>query len=283
MTDHSPHAFEDFAPRPVRRGPQRWRAAGQDFWDTIKGWRLWVTLGQNDIGQRYRRSKLGQFWITASMAVFIAAVGSIYAVLFRMEPHELIPHMVVYFTAWTFMSMTVNEGTTAFIDAERYLRQERLPKLAFAMRVVWRNVLAYMHNLVLVPIAFLLFGIAVDWHAIQALSGIAWMLLNTTLAVVILGTLCTRFRDLRQIVANVVQLAFFASPIMWRQSILPERAHFIVDINPIAAHLRLIGDPLLGEVTPSHTYLLCGACTLILLAIAVPVFVRFRERILYWL
>jgi lipopolysaccharide transport system permease protein len=282
MTDFTPDSDGHYAP-PPRRGPQRWQAAVRDLRDTVAGWRLWVTLGQNDIGQRYRRSRIGQFWITASMAVFIAAVGSIYAVLFRMELRELIPHIVIYFTAWTFMSTTVNEGTTTFIEAERYLRQEPLPKLAFVMRVVWRNVLAYLHNLLLLPIAFVVFLLPLDWGALTALGGIAWMLVNTAMAVVILGVLCTRFRDLRQVVANVVQLAFFASPIMWRQSILPERAHFIVDYNPIAAHLRLIGDPLIGEHTPIHAYALCALCTLILLIVAIPVFVRFRERIIYWL
>ena len=283
MTEFAPESYEDYAPPPPRRGPQRWQAAITDLHDTITGWRLWITLGQNDIGQRYRRSRLGQFWITASMAVFIAAVGSIYAVLFRMELRELIPHIVIYFTAWTFISVTANEGTSTFIEAERYLRQERLPKLSFVMRVVWRNVLAYLHNLLLLPLTFVIFLIPVDWRAFAALGGLAWLLLNTTLVVVILGILCTRFRDLRQVVANVVQLAFFASPIMWRQSILPDGLHFIVDLNPIAAHLRLIGDPLLGEATPLHAYALCAACTLILLIVAVPVFVRFRERILYWL
>lgn len=282
MTEFLPVSHESHAPSPVRRG-QLWQAAAKDFRDMITGWRLWITLGQNDIGQRYRRSRLGQFWITASMAVFIVAVGSIYAALFRMEVRDLIPHVVIYFTAWTFMSATLNEGTTAFIDAERYLRQERLPKLAFVMRVVWRNVLAYLHNLLLLPITFVVLLIPLDWRAFAALAGVAWMLLNVTLAVVILGILCTRFRDLRQVVANAVQLAFFASPIMWRQSILPERAHFIVDFNPIAAHLRLIGDPLLGELTPIHAYVLCSACTFLLLTVAVPLFVRFRGRVMYWL
>jgi lipopolysaccharide transport system permease protein len=262
---------------------RRWARAGADLAQTLSGWRLWTTLGANDIAQRYRRSRLGQFWITASMAVFIAAIGSVYALLFRMNLRDQLPHVVIYYTAWSFMSSCVNEGAGAFIDAERYLRQEQLPKLTFVLRVVWRNLLAYLHNLVLVPIALLVFGLAVTPAAFEALAGVAFMLVNVTLAVVIVSMLCTRFRDLRQLVQSVVQIAFLTSPVMWRPDTMPARARALVDFNPIAAHLRLIGEPLLGGQPSPMLYAMCGGVTAVLLLIAIPLFVRFRERLVYWL
>ncbi len=273
---------EPAEPEQVRR-TSRLALAINDIRQTWSGWRLWMTLGSNDIAQRYRRSKLGQFWITISMALFILAIGSVYSVLFRTQLQVQLPHVVVFFTAWTFMSASVNEGSNAFIDAERYLRQERLPKLTFVMRVIWRNTLAFLHNILLVPVTFVFFGLTVGANAFAAFAGVAFMLVNVTLAVVIVAILCTRFRDTRQVVQNVVQIAFFASPIMWRAEVLPENAQFLVNFNPVAAHLRLIGDPLLGELPALHVYIVCAASTFVLLAAAVPLFVRFRERLVYWL
>ena len=254
-----------------------------DMAQALARWRLWVSLGSNDIAQRYRRSKLGQFWITLSMAVFVATVGSIYAVLFGTSLRDQLPHVVVFFTAWSFMGQSVNEGATAFTDAERYLRQERLPKLSFVFRVIWRNLLAYCHNLVLVPITFLLFVIPLTPVAVEALAGFGFMVINVTLVVIIVSVLCTRFRDLRQVLGSLVQMAFFASPVMWRTDILPDQTRWIVDFNPVAAHLRLIGEPLLGAPAPAHVLYVCAASTLVLAAIALPLFVRFRERVVYWL
>jgi len=42
-------------------------------------------LGWNDIRQRYRRSTLGPFWITLSVAFFIVVLGEIYSRIFHVE------------------------------------------------------------------------------------------------------------------------------------------------------------------------------------------------------
>ncbi len=270
-------------PGRLERRPSRGALAAMDLVQALAGWRLWVSLGSNDIAQRYRRSKLGQFWITLSMAVFVITVGSIYAVLFGTSLGVQIPHVVVFFTVWAFMAQSINEGATAFTDAERYLRQERLPKLSFVFRVIWRNLLAYVHNLVLVPLTFVLFAIPLTPVSVEALAGLAFLLVNSTLMVVIVAVLCTRFRDLRQVLTSLVQMAFFASPVMWRMDILPEQSYWIVDLNPVAAHLRLIGEPLLGTPAPPHVLYMCAGTTAVLLAVALPLFVRFRERVVYWL
>lgn len=46
-----------------------------DIYLSIKSWHLWTTLGWLELRQRYKRSIVGPFWITLSMAVLIIALG----------------------------------------------------------------------------------------------------------------------------------------------------------------------------------------------------------------
>lgn len=257
--------------------------AWQDLVSAVRRWRLWAALGNNDIAQRYRRSSIGQFWITISMAVFVATIGSVYALLFRAEIQHHLPHVVVYYIVWSFISTAVNEGAGAFIDAERYLRQEMLPKLAFVLRVMWRNTLAFLHNLVLVPVTLLAFGSPISAGAFYALAGFAVLIANLSLVVVLVAVLCTRFRDLRQILQNGMQMLFFVSPIMWQPGQLPPAARALVDFNPAAMHLRIVCDPLLGEQLGFRDFVAPLLCTVLLVALVTPIFIRFRERLVYWL
>ena len=57
----------------------------RDIRDGILLWPLWGRLGWNDILQRYRRSLLGPFWLTASMAIMVVSLGVLYANLFKTE------------------------------------------------------------------------------------------------------------------------------------------------------------------------------------------------------
>ena len=78
----------------------RLAAAIADLTLGLAEWRVWWVLAYNDILQRYRRSSLGQLWLTISMAAMIAGVGMVYALIFdqplerlsavlRCRPHRL--------------------------------------------------------------------------------------------------------------------------------------------------------------------------------------------------
>lgn len=54
-------------------------------------------------------------------------------------------------------------------------------------------------------------------------------------------------------------------------------------LNPFAAYLRIVADPLRGEVPDALTYLNAPLSTVVLFAIALPLFARYRARAVYWL
>ena len=257
--------------------------AADDIRESFQRWQLWWLLGLNDIRQRYRRSRLGQTWITLSLLATIAAIGITYSTLFRMDIREYLPFLTVNLIVWGLIAGLLNDSCMAFIQADSYMRQERLPKAVFILRVIVRNCLIFAHNAVLIPVAMLILGVSISWTILLAIPGFLWLLLNGALAGLFLGVICARFRDLPQIVNNVVQIAFFISPVMWKRGQLLEQHQSLVDFNPFAAHLIIISDPILGRTPTFGNYMMCLGTTVLLAAVALPFFARYRERIVYWL
>jgi ABC-type polysaccharide/polyol phosphate export permease len=260
----------------------RWSQALADIGEGFSRWQLWWLLGLNDIRQRYQRSRMGQLWITLSMAAFIGAIGFVYSGLFQMEARVYIPFLTVNFVVWTFIAGTINDACSAFTQAEKYLRQERLPKTVFIMRIVLRNLLILGHNALLIPAVMVLFGATVTWAIVLALPGLALLTLNLLLGSFLLAVICTRFRDMPQIVATLVQMAFFVSPVMWHRGQL-QALPAVIDYNPFAHHLIIVTDPLLGNAPRMERYMVCLLVTGVLSLVALPFFARFRERVVYWL
>ena len=159
------------APSPERAWAREWRLAGQDLSRCFKGWQVWALLGVSAIRLRYKRSRFGQFWITLSMAFFVAGIGAVYGGLFHQNVHDYIPYLAVNMTIWTLISTTISESCQAFIEAAPYLRQEALPKSTFIMRVMVRNVMAFGHNLIIIPLVFLIFLYAPSPVAFLAIPG----------------------------------------------------------------------------------------------------------------
>ena len=268
---------------PERAWVRDWRLAGQDLARCFKGWHVWALLGVSDIRLRYKRSRFGQFWITLSMAFFVAGIGAVYGGLFHQNIRDYIPYLAVNMTVWTFIQTSISESCQAFVEAAPYLRQEGLPKSTFILRVMMRNVMALGHNVVIVPLVFVLFGYAPNAAALLALPGLALVLAGVFLASVSLALLCTRFRDMPQIVGNLLQLAFFVTPVMWHVEQLGPNAVYVDVLNPFAAFLRVVSEPLLGRVPAPGTYATVLVALGVLAVVAWPCFARFRSRIVYWL
>ena len=258
-------------------------AARADLAGGLTRWRLWLLLGVGDIRQRYQRSRVGQFWITVSMLVTIVALGAVYSYLFRMTLRDYLPSLTLGIVVWALISSMVTEACTVFTGAGIYLQQAPLPKSMFVHRMLVRNLVTFAHNLVIIPLLYLAFGIAPGWPIILAPLGLAIVTVNGFWIGLLVGMFCARFRDMPQMIASLMQIAFFVTPVMWRQDQLPPEKSWLVDINPLANLLRLIRDPLMGHVPTPSVYITGIALILVGFSVTLPFFVRFRARIVYWL
>jgi lipopolysaccharide transport system permease protein len=256
--------------------------AAQDFVDGLAAWRLWGRMGWNDILQRYRRSLLGPFWLTASMAVMVVSLGVLYAELFKTPINEFLPYLCVGLLVWNLIASFMTEGSAIFTTSESYIKQIRLPYSVYVYRSAWSKLIIFAHNFVIYFGILLYFRISPGATGLLAIPALALIILNGALATVYVGILSSRFRDIPQLIASLVQIIFFITPIMWKPSLLSHRA-YIATLNPFYHLVEIVRAPLLGSVPSTSNYLVVLLVTMINFGLASYVFMRFRSRIAYWI
>ena len=258
------------------------RLAVADLRDGLRHVELWGMLGWHDIRQRYRRSILGPWWLTLSTAIMVSALGFVYHAILKMPLEQYLPFLASGLVTWTLVSSIVNDGCQALIANERVIRQMRLPFTIHVCRVVWRNVIIFLHNLLIVIVIVALFG---GWPQIGALPLAAAALVaiaaNGVWVALLLGALCARFRDIPQIVASLMQLFFFITPVIWHPSALPGQ-HRVITYNPFHHFIEIMRAPLLGAVPPAASWLAVIAMTLLGWMVTFAFLARYRRRFAYW-
>jgi ABC-type polysaccharide/polyol phosphate export permease len=267
---------------------QPFKAPLSDAWRDIRSalhkYHLTTTLGWQDVATRYRRSRVGAFWLTINMAVLIAALGFIFGTLFDQPMSEFLPYLAIGLIVWGFLSMVINEGCTGFVSAEGIILQVRMPLFTHVMRILWRNIIILGHNLLILPLLFLMFMKPVSPLALLAIPGFALLVFNAAWMMLILAVVCARFRDMTQIVQNVMQVLFYLTPIIWSAAHLPERAGTaMLDFNPFYHLISIVRAPLLGESPTLMNWIFSSLMMLIGWAIALPFFGHYRKRVPYWL
>jgi lipopolysaccharide transport system permease protein len=245
---------------------------------------LAATLGWQDIKQRYRRSKVGPFWITISMGVMIASIGIVFGQIFNSPMKEYLPHLAAGIIFWALISGVINDGCLGFVAAEGMIKQLPIPLFVHIIRIVWRNVLILLHNLVILPVVMLVLGVPITLHIFLILPGITLVLVNLTWMALLLGVVCTRFRDMPNIIASILQVAFYLTPIIWMPNLLPERAGtMLLDINPFYHLLEIIRLPFLGQLPNDISWFFALGMAVVGWAFTLKVFGRYQHRIAYWL
>jgi lipopolysaccharide transport system permease protein len=260
---------------------ERQRAAARDLRKAAALRRLCWTLALLDIRLRYRGSMLGPFWLTLSTGAMVAAMGVLYSELFHISLREYLPFLTVSLVLWGFISTLFAEACSGYTAAEGMIRSIRMPFTLYAARTVLRNLLVLAHNMVVVVAVDLFVRTGPGVEGLLALPGLALWLIDALAITVMLGAVCARFRDIPPIVASIVQMSFFVTPVLWKPQLVAHH-QWLLPINPFFDLLEVIRGPLLGEVPDTVTYLAALAYSLLLCGASWFLFARVRGRIAFW-
>jgi lipopolysaccharide transport system permease protein len=273
-------AVLDHIPAPTLAA--RHRMALRDLAEAASLWRLCGTLAWLDIKLRYRGSVLGPFWLTMSTAVMVAAMGGIYAALFKMNLRDYLPFLALSLVLWNFLGTLAGEACAGYTQSESMIRSVRMPYSLYAARIVLRNGLVLAHNAVVIVAVFALLRVWPGAAALLALPGLALWVVDAVALAILLGALCARFRDIPPIVGSIVQMAFFVTPVIWKPELVGADKQWMLPFNPCFSLLDVVRAPLLGNIPPAEIYFSAILYSLALLTVTWVLFVRVRGRIAFW-
>lgn len=259
-------------------------AALVDLREGIQKLPLALMFGWQDVARRYRRSKIGAFWLSINMMIMIGAIGTIFGALFKSPIATFLPHLAVGLVLWNFISNTIMEMSLSYISSEGMILQVKMPLSTHLFRVMYRNIVVLIHNIIIIPIVMLFFRVPAGHNIFMIIPGFFILLLVMFPIGLITSILCTRFRDMSQVIQNILQLSFYITPIMWFAHALPGGSYNLVLIfNPFFHLLSIIRGPILGETIEPLSWAICVILAGMLWLIAIVFFARFKNRIPFWL
>jgi lipopolysaccharide transport system permease protein len=254
----------------------------KDLLDGLTINELWVFMGWQDVRQRYRRTVLGPWWLAISTAILILVLGLLWSEIFQMEVRTFLPFFATGYVLWTFLSGAVTEACTGFTEFEGIIKQRRIPFSTLLYRVGMRHTIGLMHNSVLILVLMLWSGGVPTYWLLFAIPGLIVFGVTVFLSLIPVAIFCTRFRDFPQIIANGLQILFFATPIMWRPDVL-RNYRWVAEFNPLAHLLDIVRAPMLGHAPSPESWVWAAALLIAAFASAAYLLGRYAHRIAYWL
>ncbi|RJP74877.1 MAG: ABC transporter permease [Desulfobacteraceae bacterium] len=197
---------------------------------------LILTLAKREVSTQYVGSSLGVVWTFIHPMVLILVFWVVFSVGFRVTPVNNVP-FVVWLTAgmaaWTVFAEIVN-GSTGIIVSNRHLikktlfQSQVLPLVRIVACLITHSVfLMILLGLIVfqkMPFSLYYFQFIYYLFAMSVLAlGLGWAF----------SALNVFIRDIGQIVGVILQIGFWATPIFWDISIMPQKAQILFKLNPM--------------------------------------------------
>lgn len=254
-----------------------------DFIESVWRWRLVHLLGVSTLRARYARSKLGQFWLSVSTFLLILSTGIVWSLIWNMPIDEYLPYVGVGHVVYIFVSTTISESSTVLVGDSRIYLNDRMPFLISVFAHIYRNLIILLHN---VPTIVILVLWSVRAHLDLSLMypvAILMTMLFLFFMSYALALLCARYRDILQLVAVIMQIIFLLTPIMWKVDMLPEHYRSYIYINPFAALVEVLRNPLIGLPVDSIAYFALLLWIVPTMIWAAWLHSKYGRTVIYWL
>ncbi|WP_430645809.1 ABC transporter permease [Agromyces sp. GXS1127] len=239
---------------------------------------LWL-LTTRDLKVRYSTSALGYVWSVLDPLVMAGIYWFVFTQVFDRSVGQQ-PYIVFLLAAllpWMWFNGAVGDSTRAFLKDAKLVRSTMIPRTIWVNRIVLSKGIEFLLALPVLAFFAIVFGATVSWELVLFPLGIVLQGVLTAAVSLIVAPLVVFFRDLERAVKLVLRFLFYASPIIYGTSDLPEGFQFWAAFNPLSGVFSLYRAGFFPDQLNWFDVGVSAAMSLALLAIGLWVF-RSSER-----
>jgi ABC-type polysaccharide/polyol phosphate export permease len=214
--------------------------------------------------------------------MFLAGMSFIWAPLFHTSVNSYLPYLTAGMVSWTFIVALITEGGGTYTGSIGLITSLNFPFMILNMMVIWRNVIVFFHNLIIVAIVIAIFG-PITWATLLIVPGLIIVAANGVWITLMLGMVSARFRDIPPLIANLTQILMFVTPVFWKIDQLGAHAQSYIKLNYVYHLVEVMRAPMLGQVPSATSYAVTITGALVGSGVVFEIYARFRRRIPYWL
>ena len=222
---------------------------------------LLYLLVRKDLKVRYKNRFLGYLWALANPLAFAFVYWIAFKFIMRVEMENYSLYLICGIFPWVWMSTGIANGTRSFLVNASLIKKASLPRAVLPLSSVIQESVHFLFALPVI-IAFAVFA-----GDLPVRAGWLWqipMLVGLQIAFVFpialaLAVTNVYVRDIEYLVGIGFSLLFFATPMVYPVSMVPEEYRRLFELNPLHALMQSWRSAVLqGSVEPAYLAQVAG-------------------------
>jgi len=250
---------------------------------------LVAVLVRRELTARYRASVLGFFWSLLNPLLLLAVYAVVFTTIFQPRFPGGDPYPLFLFSGllpWLFLSGAALDASVTMVDNGPLLAKVMCPPEIFPAVTVVSHL---VHLVLALPVLILAlaWSALAGWHpfpwtvVLLPAALVPWLLVTAGVASAV-SALSVHYRDLRDLLGHLLNLLFFASPIIYSLDGLevPALLRRALVLNPLAPLVEVFRDvAFAGTVGSPANWAIALAVGLMVWSLGTWVFGRYRDTL----
>lgn len=189
---------------------------------------------KKDIGGKYKHSFLGILWSFVNPLLQIMVYAFVFQVILKSNIENYAVYLCCGLIPWQYFSAVVLRGAAIMIDNANVIKKVYFPREILPISLVSSEGLNFLISTIII-LGFVIFGgIGLSWNILWYFLILAIQFIVSIGVSFIVSSITVYFRDLIHILGIIMQLLFYATPIVYSMDAVPENFKWIVKLNPMS-------------------------------------------------
>jgi lipopolysaccharide transport system permease protein len=238
------------------------KKTGKIFNELFRYKDLILMFVKRDFISLYKQTVLGPLWVVIQPILTTITFYIVFGRIAEIGTGE-IPQILFYMlgiTTWTYFSDCVLKTSETFSANQNIFGKVYFPRMVTPLSIIITNLIKLGIQLVLFLVLFIYYKfftentIAPNWKLLLTPILILNMAIFGLGIGLIISSLTTKYRDLKFLIVFGVQLAMYATPIVYPLTKVTENYRWILQLNPMTNIIETFKEGFFGEGSGYQTF-----------------------------
>ena len=239
---------------------------------------LLKTSIKKEIRGKYKGSFLGVLWSFVNPLLMVLVYAIVFPYILKVQEDNYLIFLITATIPWTFFTTVISQGTTTIIANAGLIKKVYFPRAILPISVVTSGLINFLISCIIILLFLIFSGIGFSKYVLIVPLIITIQYIFSLSVVFVLSAINVYIRDIEYIMNFVIMMLFYATPVLYSFTLIPEKLRFVFNLNPMAHIINSYRDILYYQKMPNMFNLtIVGICSLLLLFIGYAIFKKLEK------
>lgn len=233
---------------------------------------------KKEIRGKYKGSFLGILWSFINPLLTALVYAIIFPFILKTSQDHYVTFLIIGILPWNFFVTTINQGTTTVLQNGSIIKKVYFPREILPISIVGSNLVNFIISCLIIFLFLIFSGIGFSPYILFLPLIILVQTIFQMGIVFITSAINVYVRDAEYIINFILNMVFYATPILYSSSLFPEKIAWLLNLNPMTTIISCYRDILYYQSMPHlKSLLVVLAASLVLLWIGIKIFKKLEK------